>query len=98
MGRRQQRVLDRLTKALSAAEQGRGDGWVCARTLMHPEVGGNRWNARLHELIDAGVRVEKKAACDCGQCRHSARRARQRGEQPTRLTAWRLVSREEMPV
>lgn len=91
-GRRQRRVLNALQKALSAAEQGHGDAFVCATKLQHPEVGGNRWAARMFELRQQGWPIVKVSVCYCDDCRHRWRRQRQRGETPTIYSAWRLAS------
>lgn len=87
MSTRRERVLKRLQKA-----QGGAEGFVCMRSLTHPTVGGNRAGARLHELREAGVALERKFPCDCTDCRYFALQAERRGDPPSRLTAWRLAS------
>jgi hypothetical protein len=91
MKTRKELVLGRLQRAVRECGGDPERAWVCARSLMHPTVGGNRWNARLHELIDDGVRVEKRTVCECGDCRYFRRKAEARGERPSHMTAWRLI-------
>jgi hypothetical protein len=87
---RQRRVLNRLINAARECGGRPERAWVCARTLQHPGVGGNRWNARLHELRNEhGVGIEK-SVCPCDQCGYHVQQARRRGEQPPRMTSWRL--------
>ncbi len=85
MSPRRTRVLHALQRA---TEQ--GDGWVCARSLMHPQLGVNRFGARLHELRRDGVVLERRV-CACEQCRWQADQARRRGGAPTCLHAWRIA-------
>lgn len=85
MTTRKDRVHKRLQRAQANAE-----GWCCMRSLTHPTVGGNRAAARLHELREAGVALERKFPCDCEQCTYFAAQAERRGDPPARLTAWRL--------
>lgn len=87
---RRELVLRALQRAQASAEKGSGDGWVCGRSLMHPTVGGNRFGARLHELRERGHGIERKV-CRCTQCRHFNGKARERGEQPPNIHAWRLA-------
>lgn len=90
LSRRQRLVLQRLLRGLKES----ADGWVCARRLQHPAVGGNRWGARVHELRTRhGIGLDKQGCCECADCRYYHAQARSRGEQPTRMSAWRLTSR-----
>lgn len=60
------------------------------RSLTHPTVGGNRAAARLHELREDGVELDRVFPCQCDQCTYFAAKAEARGDPPARLTAWRL--------
>lgn len=86
------RVLQRLEKALKY-----GDGWVCARDLLQPDIGGNRWGARIWELIhEHGYQLQRRW-CDCLRCRRAMANARRDGRQPPRLSQWRLTARPASP-
>ena len=54
-------MIARRDRVLATLRQARADGidggWVCARVLQHWDCGGNRWNARLHELKDHGYAI-----------------------------------------
>lgn len=91
-------MKSRRDRVLGALKRGKdkGDGWVCARSLIHPQCGGNRASARLHELRKAGVRMESKT-CDCAECRYYNKRAIDRSEQAPYMKAWRLLGEGEAP-
>lgn len=76
-----EKVRDRLEDA--------DGGWVCIRTLWHPQVGGNRAGARVHELREAGVVVERRS-CECHQCRYHRENAKRRNEPAVYVSAYRI--------
>lgn len=90
MSPRQRRILNRLTRDRVSAE----DGYTCGRTLQHPSLGGQRYAARVHELRQSGVALERRYPCRCGTCEYHIRQAQGRGEQPPYYAAWRLAEVE----
>lgn len=91
---RTRQVLAALQRAADA--NGTGDGWVCARQLAHPKVGGWRYSARLHEIREAGIDLERRVCRHCERCRYARAQARERGETPPRYYAFRLADGQEV--
>lgn len=96
LSRRQERVYGALVRAAAGCGGDGNRAWVCMRSLTHPKVGGNRAAARLHELRGKGVAVERRLPCVCGECRYYTLRARDRGERPAGLSAWRLAGWQQV--
>jgi hypothetical protein len=64
---------------------------VCSKTLHHKKVGGMNPRGRLHELRAAGFDIPKQM-CNCDErCRHDRLVAREKGQTPKRVYAYRLV-------
>lgn len=76
---------DKVLARLQAA-----DGWVCHKTLKHPQIGGLNARNRVSELRQAGYAIVSET-CRCVQCRHSRLVSIGRNESPTYVAAYRLV-------